>query len=131
VHTDITLAHLQEHIEAYNKLTQVDTFSLQILTTLADCSIIQDFAHTDLGLTFAWPKHHNLDHVIELLRRKGPTDNYESGLGESLHPQVKTDYHRSSGQTETTDIQVTYCQFCVVFIKHTKHVDDSDGTRTR
>lgn len=62
----------------------------------------------DLGLSFLWPKHHNLNHALDILRRKGPTDNYETGLGESLHPQVKTDYGRSSHQPETTDEQVTY-----------------------
>jgi hypothetical protein len=71
-------------------------------------NLSQDFANRDLGLSFSWPKHHNLDHAVELLRRKGPTDNYETGIGESLHPQVKTDYERSSGQPETVDIQVTY-----------------------
>ena len=68
----------------------------------------QEFADEGLGLEFRWPKHHNLHHVIELLRRKGPTDNYETGIGESLHPQVKTDYERSSGQPETVDIQVPF-----------------------
>jgi hypothetical protein len=66
----------------------------------------QDFADTDLGLTFCWPKHHNFNHTLDLLRRKGPTDNYETGLGESLHPQTKTDYERSNGQPETVDSQV-------------------------
>ena len=71
----------------------------------------QDFANRGLGLEFSWPKHHNLHHAVELLRRKGPTNNYETGIGESLHPQVKTDYERSSGQPETVDIQVIpHCQ---------------------
>jgi hypothetical protein len=76
----------------------------------------QDFADRDLGLKFSWPKHHNLHHAVELLKQKGPTNNYETGLGESLHPQVKTDYERSSGQPETVDIQVTfYCRVTLPF----------------
>jgi len=78
---------------------------------------VQDFANADLGLTFAWPKHHNLDHTVDILQQKGPTDNYETGIGESLHLQVKSDYERSSGQPETTDIQVTsHDQLVVLFL---------------
>lgn len=70
--------------------------------------ITQDFADVDLGLNFCWPKHHNFSHILNLIRRKGPADNYETGLGESLHPQTKTDYARSSGQPDTVDTQVIY-----------------------
>ena len=76
----------------------------------------QDFVDQDLGLSFKWPKHHNLNHAVDLLRRKGPTDNYETGIGESLHPQVKTDYERLSSQPETLDIQVTFNYHFVFFM---------------
>jgi len=62
----------------------------------------------NLELTFSWPKHHSLVHAVDILRRKGPSDNYESGIGESLHPQVKTDYERSNHQPDTVDKQVLY-----------------------
>lgn len=71
---------------------------------------LQELSELDFGPTFSWPKHHNLvGHVLDLLRRKGPTDNYESGIGESLHPQVKTDFERSSQQPDTVDQQVLSC----------------------
>ena len=60
----------------------------------------------DCGLTFSWPKHHSFNHAVDIIRRKGPSDNYESGIGESLHPQVKADYERSSHQPDTVDKQV-------------------------
>lgn len=84
----------------------------------------------DLGLSFCWPKHHNFEHILDLIQRKGPVDNYESGLGESLHPQTKTDYGRSSGQPSTVDIQV-----CLLALKlynfNMTIADDLYGTRTR
>jgi len=71
-----------------------------------DSQNVQKLRNSDLGITFAWYKHHSLDHAIDIIRRKGPTDNYETGLGESLHPQVKADYERSSHQPDSADIQV-------------------------
>jgi len=61
----------------------------------------------DLGTEFEWYKHHSLDHAIDIIRKKGPTDNYEPGLGESLHPQVKTDYERSNHHPGLADMQMT------------------------
>ena len=62
----------------------------------------------DFGLTFSWPKHHSFDHAVDIIRRKGPSDNYETGIGESLHPQIKADYERSSHQPDTVDQQVLH-----------------------
>ncbi|KIM71962.1 hypothetical protein PILCRDRAFT_93649, partial [Piloderma croceum F 1598] len=59
----------------------------------------------DLGIGFEWYKHHSLDHAIDIIQKKGPTDNYEPGLGESLHPQVKADYERSSHHPGLADMQ--------------------------
>ena len=68
--------------------------------------IFQELRNRNLDIGFAWYKHHSLDHAIEIIRKKGPTDNYEPGLGESLHPQVKTDYERSNHQPSSADVQV-------------------------
>ena len=61
---------------------------------------------TDFGLTFSWPKHHSFDHAVDIIRCKGLNDNYESGIGESLHPQVKVDYEHSNHQPDSVDKQV-------------------------
>lgn len=47
-----------------------------------------------------------LNHVIPCIRRKGPVDNYHTGLGEALHPQLKKDFRRSSRQTDVYEKQV-------------------------
>jgi len=67
---------------------------------------VQELRNRNLGIEFSWYKHHSLDHAIDIIRKKGPTDNYEPGLGESLHPQVKVDYERSNRQPGSADIQV-------------------------
>ena len=67
---------------------------------------VQELRNRDLGIRFEWYKHHSLDHAIDIIRKKGPTDNYEPGLGESLHPQVKADYERSNCHPSLADIQV-------------------------
>lgn len=39
-----------------------------------------------------------LDHTVPRLRAKGPADNYHTGLGEGLHPQMKRDFQVSNKQ---------------------------------
>lgn len=68
--------------------------------------MIQALRAKDLGMSFEWYKHHSFDHAIDIIRRKGPVDNYEPAMGESLHPQVKADYGRTSRQPRHTDSQV-------------------------
>ncbi|KAG8710978.1 hypothetical protein FRC11_003923 [Ceratobasidium sp. 423] len=45
-----------------------------------------------------YPKVHSLSHLVDIIRRKGPTDNYHTGLGEALHPQSKRDYQHTNHQ---------------------------------
>ncbi|TRM55788.1 hypothetical protein BD626DRAFT_576598 [Schizophyllum amplum] len=85
VHTETTLHYLDDEIIKYNNA----------------CNDIR--SDEDFDIDFNWPKHHLLSHAAELIRRKGPADNYETGLGERLHPQVKQDYKRSNKRETTTD----------------------------
>lgn len=86
------------------------------MLSIKEIIYLQELAEAEFGLTFSWPKHHNLDHVLDLLQRKGPTDNYESGIGECLHPQVKNDYERSSHQPDTVDEQVFFLIFLISYL---------------
>ncbi|KDN40330.1 hypothetical protein RSAG8_08240, partial [Rhizoctonia solani AG-8 WAC10335] len=45
-----------------------------------------------------YPKVHSLSHLVDIIRRKGTTDNYHTGLGEALHPQSKRDYQHTNHQ---------------------------------
>lgn len=54
-----------------------------------------------------YPKLHSLSHLVDIIRRKGTTDNYHTGLGEALHPQSKKDYKHTNHQ-ETFKEQVSY-----------------------
>jgi hypothetical protein len=56
----------------------------------------QKIEEADLGLTFQWPKMHILAHYRDMFIRKGPADNYHTGIGDPLHPQSKKDFRRSS-----------------------------------
>jgi hypothetical protein len=46
--------------------------------------------------------------MVNIICWKGPIDNYEPAQGESLHPQVKTDYERTSQKPEAANIQVIF-----------------------
>lgn len=82
-----------------------------------------------LGINFKWYKHHSLDHAVDIIKRKGPVDNYESGLGERLHPQVKTDYGGTNRQPDLVDVQVGYPIICCICCStKTCHLlDDAKG----
>ncbi|KAL1689775.1 hypothetical protein GGG16DRAFT_114767 [Schizophyllum commune] len=91
VHTEVTLEYLDDLVKKYNNAVKV----------------VQD--DEDLqSPEFQWPKHHYLSHASDLIRRKGPVDNSETGLGERLHPQVKRDYRRSNKRPETVTNQIMY-----------------------
>ncbi|KAL1669102.1 hypothetical protein GGF50DRAFT_85638 [Schizophyllum commune] len=88
VHTEVTLDYLDEQIKKYDEATRT----------------LRDY---DIGLQFNWPKHHSFAHASDIIRRKGPCDNYETGLGERLHPQLKRDYKRSSKRPDTVTEELT------------------------
>ncbi|KAG8767221.1 hypothetical protein FRC12_006384 [Ceratobasidium sp. 428] len=87
-HTDETLEILDMQIKAFGGLWK--DFSEQFDT---------DEAPSDVSAAF--PKLHILSHAPDMLRRKSTSDNYETGVGEGLHPQSKDDY-------ETTNHQLGY-----------------------
>ncbi|KAL1662130.1 hypothetical protein GGF50DRAFT_117329 [Schizophyllum commune] len=89
VHTEETLEWLDRAVEEYARATRV-------------------IRSLNLGITFNWPKHHALAHASDIIRRKGPADNYETGLGERLHPQLKRDYRRSSKRTSTVTDELVW-----------------------
>ncbi|KAL1713402.1 hypothetical protein EV715DRAFT_296107 [Schizophyllum commune] len=88
IHTEETLDDLDNHINKYDVETR---------------KIRED----DLGIDFDWPKHHSFAHASDIIRRKGPCDNYETGLGERLHPQLKRDFKRSSKRPATVTDELT------------------------
>ncbi|KAG8697556.1 hypothetical protein FRC08_006452 [Ceratobasidium sp. 394] len=45
-----------------------------------------------------YPKMHSLSHLVDIIKRKGTTDNYHTGLGEGLHPQSKLAYKKTNKQ---------------------------------
>lgn len=47
--------------------------------------------------------HLILCHAVSGMRAQGPTNNYQTSLGEGLHPQHKTDYRRSNKQSGWED----------------------------
>ncbi|KAG8734944.1 hypothetical protein FRC10_011167 [Ceratobasidium sp. 414] len=80
-HNDITLERLDEKILKFDRL------------------------HRKLAETFPevhgnYPKFHSLSHLTSILRRHGTTDNYQTGMGEALHPASKRDYRRSNQQPD-------------------------------
>ncbi|KAG9082381.1 hypothetical protein FRC07_014226 [Ceratobasidium sp. 392] len=78
-HTEATLEDLAQEIVCFG-----DAYS-----TLAE---------NDESLSANYPKLHSLFHLVDIIRRKGTTDNYHTGLGEALHPQSKKDYRRTNHQ---------------------------------
>ncbi|KAF8593698.1 hypothetical protein BDV93DRAFT_584062 [Ceratobasidium sp. AG-I] len=82
-HTSITLQWMQDYILRINELA----------LTL----------HQEFDLSFSYPKWHSLSHMVDILRRKSSSDNYHTGFGESLHPQVKDDYARSNKQPDAVN----------------------------
>ncbi|KAG9093136.1 hypothetical protein FS749_015009 [Ceratobasidium sp. UAMH 11750] len=45
-----------------------------------------------------YPKMHSLSHLVDIIKRKSTTDNYQTGLGEGLHPQSKLAYKKTNKQ---------------------------------
>lgn len=69
------------------------------LNCIADSRYPQALNTLDMGLDFSWPKMHMaLNHTVPRLRAKGPANNYHTGLGEGLHPQMKKDFRVSNKQ---------------------------------
>ncbi|KAG9075103.1 hypothetical protein FRC06_010266, partial [Ceratobasidium sp. 370] len=46
----------------------------------------------------AFPKLHILSHATRIIRNKSTSDNYDTDLGEGLHPQSKDDYETTNYQ---------------------------------
>ncbi|KAL1700589.1 hypothetical protein EV121DRAFT_295055 [Schizophyllum commune] len=88
IHTEATLDDLDRHISKYDVATR-------------------EIREADIGIEFNWPKHHSFTHASDIIRRKGLCDNYETGLGERLHPQLKRDFKRSSKRPATVTDELT------------------------
>ncbi|KAG9090888.1 hypothetical protein FS749_000205 [Ceratobasidium sp. UAMH 11750] len=84
-HTDETLDMLDTQIREFGSLWQ--DFSSQFKT---------DELKSDVSAAF--PKLHILCHATNIIRNKSTSDNYETDLGEGLHPQSKDDYETTNHQ---------------------------------
>ncbi|KAL1725193.1 hypothetical protein EV714DRAFT_256070 [Schizophyllum commune] len=108
IHTEETLEWLDDAVRRYAHATQI--------------------IREGLGIKFEWPKHHALVHLTDIIRRKGPVDNYETGLGERLHPQIKRDYRRSSKRPSTvTDELIWMAQERECILRVRAQVDRYDA----
>jgi len=57
---------------------------------------------------------HSLAHLVDGIKRRGPTLNYSTDRGEALHPQNKKYWGRSNRQ-ESSSKQVSYAFCCLGF----------------
>ncbi|KAG8749793.1 hypothetical protein FRC12_013224 [Ceratobasidium sp. 428] len=78
-HSDNALALLSDEIKRFGGLSQKihDAFD--------------DFSNS-------YPKIHSFNHMVDIIVRKGTTDNYHTGLGEGIHPESKAAYKSSNKQ---------------------------------
>ncbi|KAG8684128.1 hypothetical protein FRC09_015590 [Ceratobasidium sp. 395] len=78
-HTDDTLGLLRVDIASFGEAWE-------------DFSSSSFVEGSKLNVSTHFPKLHALSHTPRMIERKSTVDNYETGLGEALHPQSKIDF---------------------------------------
>ncbi|KAG9101276.1 hypothetical protein FS749_008500 [Ceratobasidium sp. UAMH 11750] len=86
--------HLLSKLTTHSEAT-LDLLSAQIARFGELSQQIHDVCN---NFSIAYPKMHSLSHLVDIIKRKGPTDNYHTGLGEGLHPQSKLAYKKTNKQ---------------------------------
>lgn len=94
-HTELTLSYLQGHVRDFGQTAEARKIMPSQPVSLLDELPQRLSAKVDF-VSFKFPKMHSLSHLVDIIRRKGPTDGYHTGIGESLHPQTKKDYKRTN-----------------------------------
>lgn len=97
-HTEITLEELDQQVAVFDNAYAVRDESKSTgnsdlnLLLIGTQKLVEQ--HPTIGVNY--PKLHSLSHLVDIIRRKGTTDNYHTGLGEALHPQSKKDYRHTN-----------------------------------
>lgn len=97
-HTDRTLDDLHIHILAFDRCSKVSVHLNSTQYPTHGRIMRQAIERDHATYKTRYPKMHSLTHYLDGIRRKGPADNYFTGIGEGLHPQSKADYNHSNKQ---------------------------------
>ncbi|KAG9119795.1 hypothetical protein FRC07_005011, partial [Ceratobasidium sp. 392] len=87
--------HLLSKLTSHSEST-LDLLSSQIVHFGALSQKLHDLFEDSFSNSY--PKMHSLAHLVDIIKRKSTTDNYHTGLGEGVHPELKAAYKKTNKQ---------------------------------
>jgi hypothetical protein len=103
---------LEHHIIEFSRAAKVGLSFSSLKCSTAVIHKCQRLSNAVEFISFGFPKMHSLAHLVDIIRRKGPTDGYHTGIGESGHRQKKKDYKRTnSHQGFELQVRVPFLMF--------------------